>query len=213
MVRHSDMAELMHKVLDENADDQDKRDLARHLKKCWECREHFEELKRTVAIVQSASLVKAPVDFKENVMNRLPKENRKPAVRRWFQGHPVLTAAALFLIMMTGYMFSLWQAPQEVSVIGKGHVLKGEDVVIVPEGEVINGDLIVRNSDVRIKGKVKGDVTVINGKQYLASAGQVTGQIQEVNEILGWIWYQVKHLFTGFVSLLFADYDELLSVA
>ncbi|HEU5139140.1 MAG TPA: anti-sigma factor [Bacillales bacterium] len=200
MACNSDIVILMHKVLDENADEKDKQDLTLHLQKCLECREHFEELKRTVAIVQSASRVKAPENFKESVMDRLPREKSRPAARRWLQTHPVMTAAALFLIFMTGYLFQIWHAPQEVAVIGEGHVVKGNDIVIVPEGEVINGDLIVHNSDVRIEGKVKGDVTVINGRPFKASAGQVTGQIKEVNEILGWIWYQIKHLFTGSVS-------------
>ncbi|HEX7064108.1 MAG TPA: anti-sigma factor [Bacillales bacterium] len=201
MACNSDTAALMHKVLDEIADEKDKQDLTLHLQSCLECREHFEELKRTIAIVQSASRVKAPENFKKSVMARLPREKRRPAVRRWLQTHPVVAAAALFLIFMTGYLFQIWHAPQEVAVMGEGHVVKGSDIVIVPEDVVINGDLIVHNSDVRIEGKVKGDVTVINGRQYMASAGQVTGQIKEVNEILGWIWYQIKHLFTGLVSL------------
>jgi anti-sigma factor RsiW len=43
-----------------------------------------------------------------------------------------------------------------------------------------------------IEGEIQGDVTVINGEQYLASAGHVTGQIEEVNEVFDWIWYHIK---------------------
>ena len=67
-----------------------------------------------------------------------------------------------------------------------------DHTVVVPEGEVVNGDLTVRNGDVKIEGKVTGNVTVINGKQYLASAGNVTGEINEIDEAFEWLWYQIK---------------------
>ncbi|HET7658128.1 MAG TPA: anti-sigma factor, partial [Bacillales bacterium] len=137
---------------------------------------------------------------KENVLKRLPKENQSSKARRWFYQHPLMTAAALFLIFMTGYLFSLWEGPQQVSVVGKGHVKQGDHMVIVPKGEVIQGNLIVHNSDVKIEGKVHGDVTVINGRKYLASAGQVTGHVRVVDAVLEWIWYQIKHLFTGLIG-------------
>jgi anti-sigma factor RsiW len=189
----------MHKVLDEEATEAEKQQLEIHLNGCRVCREHFEELQRTVAIVQSTSRLRAPEHFKESVLGLLPEEKRASTAKRWLQGHPVLTAAALFLILMTGYLFSLWEGPQQVSVLGKGHVKQSGDIVIVPKGEVIRGDLVVRNSNLKIEGKVEGDVTVINGAPYLASAGHVTGQMKEVNQIVEWIWYQMKHLFTGFI--------------
>ncbi|HET7628073.1 MAG TPA: zf-HC2 domain-containing protein [Bacillales bacterium] len=195
-----EIVQLMHKVLDEDADDKDKRDLTQHLKGCPECREHYEQLKRTEALMRSTSSVKAPGDLKDKIIERMPNEKRTLKAKRWFQQHPVLTAAALFLLFMSGYLFSLWQGPQQVAVRGSGHVITGGEEVIVPKGVVIRGDLVVRNSDVRIEGKVLGDVTVINGKEYLASAGQVTGEIEEVNALFEWLWYQIKQLFTGFAS-------------
>lgn len=195
----SETVELMHKVLDEEATKTEKQRLKTHLNGCRACREHFEELQRTVAIVQSTSRLCAPEHFKESVLRLLPEEKRASAVKRWLQSHPILTAAGLFLLFMTGYLFSFWEGPQQVSVQGKGHVKQGGDIVVVPKGEVIRGDLVVRNSNLKIEGKVKGDVTVINGDPYLASAGHVTGQMKEVNQIVDWIWYQMKHLFTGFV--------------
>ena len=56
----------------------------------------------------------------------------------------------------------------------------------------VKGDVIVRNGKLEIEGEVQGDVTVINGEKYLASAGHVTGQIEEVNEVFDWIWYHMK---------------------
>lgn len=201
MTSHSEIMHVMHKVLDGDADEKEKRDLTHHLKACGTCRIHFKELKTTEAMVQSASGAHAPIDFKETLLKRMPKETRVTKTKRWLQAHPVLTAAALFLIFMTSYLFSLWDGPQQVTVLGEGHVKQTHNAVIVPKGEVIHGDLIVRNSNLKIEGTVKGNVTVINGKKYMASAGQVTGQIKEVNQIMEWIWYQLKHLFTGLVLL------------
>ncbi|MFP3490116.1 anti-sigma factor, partial [Staphylococcus sp. SIMBA_130] len=46
------------------------------------------------------------------------------------------------------------------------------NAVIVPEGDVVEGDFTVKNRNLEIAGQVKGDVLVINGDQYMASAGQ-----------------------------------------
>lgn len=66
------------------------------------------------------------------------------------------------------------------------------NTVIVPEGEVVKGDVTVKNGKLIIEGKVDGDVTIVNGEKYTASAGQVTGQIHEINEVFDWIWYKIK---------------------
>ena len=51
---------------------------------------------------------------------------------------------------------------------------------------------MVRNGKLKIEGEVDGNVTVINGEQYMASAGKVTGDIEEINEVFEWIWYHIK---------------------
>jgi hypothetical protein len=51
----------------------------------------------------------------------------------------------------------------------------------------------VQNGDIRIEGKVIGNVTVINGHEYLASAGSVTGEIEMVNKIFDWLWFKMKN--------------------
>ena len=51
--------------------------------------------------------------------------------------------------------------------------------MIIPEGEVVKGDVTVRNGKLIIEGEVDGNVTVINGEKYMASAGKVTGDIEE----------------------------------
>lgn len=113
-------------------------------------------------------------------------------VQRWMRNHPLIAAASLFLVLMTGSIFSSWDQEGEFSVSKQENLVVQNDTVIVPAGEVVKGDVVVRNGKLQIEGEVQGDVTVINGEQYLASAGNVTGQIEEVNEVFDWLWYHMK---------------------
>jgi anti-sigma factor RsiW len=112
-----------------------------------------------------------------------------------------LAAASLFIILMGGSIFSFWNNNQEFSFTKKPNLQVENHTVIVPKGETIKGDLIVKNGDLRIEGKVEGDVTVINGDQYMASAGNVTGDIKEINEMFDWLWYQIKNGGKEVISL------------
>ena len=58
-----------------------------------------------------------------------------------------------------------------------------------------------------IEGEVNGNVTVINGEKYMASAGKVTGDIEEVNEIFEWVWFRVKETGKD-VFYVFNDQNE-----
>ncbi|MEG0473606.1 MAG: anti-sigma factor, partial [Solibacillus sp.] len=44
------------------------------------------------------------------------------------------------------------------------------------------------------------NVTVINGK-YMASTAVVTGQVEEIDEAFGWLWYKIKKGFNDFTNL------------
>lgn len=184
--------ELMHEYLDEELDQEKEQILREHLHGCKECEDIFYELERTIAYVKSISNMQAPADFTAKVLARLPKEKKKVLVGRWLKNHPFLAAASLFLILMMGSLFSTWNQDQEFSVSKQKNLVVKNNTVIVPEGEVVKGDVIVRNGTLKIEGEVQGDVTVIHGEKYLASAGHVTGQIEEVNEIFDWIWYHMK---------------------
>jgi len=184
--------ELMHDYLDEELDPEKERALRDHLKSCKECETIFNELKKTDAFVRGISHMQAPPDFTANVLARLPKEKKRIWMQRWFTNHPMLTAASVFIILMMGSLFSTWSQDQEFSVSKQKNLVVKNNTVIVPKGETVKGDVVVHNGNVRIEGEVQGDVTVINGEKYLASAGHVTGQIEEVNEVFDWIWYHMK---------------------
>ncbi|MTH55374.1 anti-sigma factor [Bacillus mangrovi] len=192
---------LMHKYLDYEMEQQEEQKLREHLKECGDCHAHFQELKKSIALVQSTSHVQVPADFTAKVMARLPKEKKRVGAGRWFKAHPLLIAASLFLILMSSSLVSAWSTDHQFSVTKNPKLIVQNDKVIVPEGEVITEDITVRNGTLSIEGKVEGDVTVINGEEYTAAAGEVTGDIQEINELFDWLWYKMKSFGSDVVGV------------
>lgn len=199
----------MHEYLDEDISEQHEQVLKAHLKECEQCQAHFHELEKTIALVKSLSLIEAPSDFTNKVMKKLPKEKKKISIQRWFIQHPLLTAASLFVIFMMGSFISTWNEQGEFSVTKQSNLIVNNDTVIVPEGEVIKGDIVVRNGTIQIEGQVEGNVIVINGEKYMSSAGQVTGEIKEINALFEWIWYQIKHSLKEAVYLFNQDTENV----
>lgn len=191
----------MHEYLDEEIPTPHEKELKEHLIKCPDCQKHFHELEKSVALVKSIAHIAAPDDFTMKVMSKLPKEKKKVSVQRWFRHHPLLTAASLFLVLMMGSVLSTWNKEQDISVSKQPNLVIQNDTVIVPEGEVVKGDVVVRNGKLKIEGQIDGNVTIINGEQYMASAGQVTGEIKEIDAIFEWIWYYMKNTAKEVVNL------------
>jgi anti-sigma factor RsiW len=204
---NDEIVDLMHDYLDEEIDPKNEMILREHLKGCKDCETLFNEYKKTIAIVKGTSRMQAPPDFTAKVMASLPKEKKKVGMQRWLRNHPLIAAASLFLVLMMGSIFSTWNQEREFSVSKQDNLVVQNDTVIVPEGEVVKGDVIVRNGKLKIEGEVQGNVTVINGEKYLASAGHVTGQIEEVNEVFDWIWYHMKKTAIDVVDI-FDDSEE-----
>ncbi|MEW9503311.1 zf-HC2 domain-containing protein [Jeotgalibacillus marinus] len=189
------MVHYMHEYLDEELSHEDEKELKSHLHECEACRTHFHELKRTIALVQSTSHINAPQDFTEKVMNRLPKEKKEVGMRRLLQRHPLLAAAAVFMVLMGGSVFTSWNDGNEFAFTKIENVVVDGQTVVVPEGEVVEGDLVVRNGDLRVEGEIKGDVTMINGDRYMAGGGTITGDIEEIDQGFEWLWYNIKSVF------------------
>ncbi|KIL53579.1 anti-sigma W factor [Jeotgalibacillus alimentarius] len=183
---------MMHDYLDEEISPEHEKELKTHLQSCEACKTHFHELKKTVALVQSTSHIQAPGNFTQNVMAKLPKEKKKAGMNRWFNRHPLLAAAAVFLILMSGSLMTSWNGGDELSFTQSDQVVVEGNTVVVPEGETVQGDLTVRNGDLRIEGTVEGNVTVVNGQQFMAGAGGVTGEIEEIDQAFEWLWYSIK---------------------
>ncbi|MBE4909692.1 anti-sigma factor [Bacillus luteolus] len=205
----TEIVELMHKYLDEEIEHNEEIKLRSHLQKCEDCSRHFYELEKAIAFVQSTSHVVAPDDFTMKIMQNLPKEKKTVSMRRWFRIHPLLTAASLFCVLMLGSIFSIWNENQEFSVSKQTDLIIENNTVIVPEDKVIKEDIVVRNGTIIIEGQVKGNVTIINGDKYLASAGHVTGEIKEVNELFEWLWYHIKKVANEVVDVFEEEENSL----
>jgi anti-sigma factor RsiW len=189
----TEFIQLMHKFLDEEITETEGDKLREHIKKCEECNQHFQELKKSIAFVQSTSHIQGPdEDFTMRIMQNLPKENKTVGIKRWFVSHPILTAASLFLLLMTGSLFSVWNDNNNFSVSKQPNLVVNNDTVIVPEGKVIEGDVTVKNGSLIIEGEIRGNVTIVNGEQVMASAGNVTGEIRVVDEMFEWLWFNIK---------------------
>jgi anti-sigma factor RsiW len=198
--------EYMHDYLDEEITPENEIKLREHLLRCADCQNHFQELKKTIALVQSTSHIQAPVNFTAAVMARLPNEKKQVGFKRWFRKHPMVAAASLFLTLMVGSLITGWNEEQEFSVSKNPDLVIQNHTVIVPKGKTVNGDIVVKNGDLKIEGQVDGNVTVINGEingeKYLASAGHVTGEIEEINQLFDWVWYHMKKITKDTVSIL-----------
>ncbi|WP_405098522.1 anti-sigma-W factor RsiW [Oceanobacillus sp. FSL H7-0719] len=194
--------QLMHKYLDGDLIKEEETQLQRHLEDCEECQQHFHELKRTITLIQSTERFEAPVDFTANVMKNLPTERKRVKYLRWFKMHPMLTAAAIFFILMFTGVFTTWNQDNQLVVSKQDNLIIEGDTVIVPEGEVVEGDLLVKNGNLIIYGTVDGDVTLVNGKLLedspldsgglMASVGEVNGEFENVDRMFEWVWYKLK---------------------
>jgi anti-sigma factor RsiW len=183
---------LIHEHLDGDITKEDEQLLKEHLHQCKGCQQHMYQLKRTIAFVQSTSHIELPMNFTAGVMAGLPREKNRIRMNRWFTNHPILSAAAVFVLLMSGTVFSAWETDEDFSVSKQSNLVIHDKTVVVPKGETVKGDITVRNGDIKIEGKVDGNVTVIHGDKYLASAGEVTGNIEELDKIFDWVWYNVK---------------------
>lgn len=196
------VVEYMHEYLDGDISQQHEKELRTHLKSCDACKKHMNELTNVVAFIKSAAVVSVPVGFTTNVMHRLPtKPHALKGVQRFLRRHPMLIAAAVFLILMSATLFSSFNNSKQFSVTkAPGIVVEGETVT-VPAGKTVKTDLVVENGNLVVEGNVEGDVTIVNGK-YMASTANVTGNVEEINESFEWLWYSMKN---GVKKLFGAD--------
>lgn len=194
---------LMHKYMDGDLTKEEERKLHTHLEDCESCQQHFHELKRTITLIQSAERFEAPANFTANVMKNLPTEKKRVKYMRWFKLHPMLTAAAIFFVLMFSGAFFTWDQENQLVVSKQENLIIEGDTVIVPEGEVVEGDLLVKNGNLIIHGTVDGNVTLVNGELIeenpldnsglMASVGEINGEFESVDKVLDWIWYQLKN--------------------
>lgn len=198
--------QLIHQYLDEDIDEQSYHNLQEHLRTCQDCRQHMLELQKTIAYVQSLSHVRTPDDFTERVMARLPAPTQSWRLSKWLRQHPFLVAAAIFLFLMAGSVISAWfDSDQTLQVSSNNfdqlYIDHERKMVVVPEGVKVEGDLIVRNANVEVKGEVAGKVVAIEGKVITASTAVIAGEVESIEAIFQWIWYELKNIGNNLLPL------------
>lgn len=191
----------MHEFLDGAINQEDEQLLNDHLNTCVACRNLMDELEAAVQFIQEAEPIRAPEGFVNNVMGQLPKQKSQANVQKWLRRHPLLSAAALFFMLMSATFFSSYGNDQQFSFTNQPNLIVEGETVIVPEGEVIQGDLLVKNGELRIEGEVDGNVTVVKGSKYMASTAVVTGTSEEINEAFDWLWYKIKEITSDVFSV------------
>ncbi len=185
------IVQFMHEYLDGDISHEHEQELKAHMRNCEDCQKHMQELTTTIAFVKSAAVIEATPNFVEHVMQRLPKRKIRSSAQRWLRRHPILVAVAMFCILMSASLFSDYKNDQEFAFTKQPNLQVEGQTVIVPEGKTVKGDIVVKNGDIVVKGEVDGNITVINGK-YMASTANVTGQIEEVDQVFEWLWYKIK---------------------
>lgn len=194
------IVQYMNDYLDGDLESSKERVLKENLATCEDCRKTYHELTKTVAFIQSASHIEAPKGFVEATMSKLPKQKQRTGAKRWFRQHPFLAAAAIFVVMMSAALFSDFNNDQQFSFTNQPNMVVEGNTVIVPAGEVVIGDIKVRNGDLRVDGEIRGDVTVVNG-EYMASSGVITGEVEEIDQVFDWLWYSIKGVFKDAASI------------
>lgn len=182
----------MHEYLDGEISREHELELKSHLQSCTDCQAHMHELSNVVAFVKGAAHIDAPANFVHSALARLPKEKSHAGVSRWLRSHPILTAAALFILFMSSALFSNFNEERQFSFTKQENVIVEGETVIIPEGQIVTGDLVVKNGDVRIDGELDGNLTIINGSKYMASTAVITGKTEEINEVFDWLWFHIK---------------------
>ncbi|MFY3792299.1 zf-HC2 domain-containing protein [Ureibacillus sp. MALMAid1270] len=193
------IVDYMHEYLDGDISLEHEQQLKKHLQNCSKCQQHMHELSDTVAFVKSAAHITAPPHFENEVMKRLPKGKNRIGIQNWFRRHPILVAACVFLLFMSASLVGSY-SNNEFSVTKQPNLIIEGQTVIVPKGEVVKGDIVVKNGDIIIEGEVEGNVTVING-EYMASSAVVTGEIEEIDEVFEWLWFEIKTLGNNIVGV------------
>ncbi|MBR2570280.1 MAG: zf-HC2 domain-containing protein [Paenibacillus sp.] len=193
---------LMHSLLDDDLEQSSALELKEHMLGCPACKEHFHQLESTEQLLYGFNhrLQTPSPDLTERILKAIPeKQKQQAAWLKWVKRHPAITVAAVFVLVMMGSALSMWNADQQMIV--KGQQLDGviieENKVIIPNGKVVKGDLTIHNGLAEVYGDVEGNVTVVDGRIFQASTAHISGSVQQIDEAMSWIWYQITNLFSS----------------
>lgn len=174
--------------------------LQAHLADCSSCHTLMDEWIKTEAMIKTMPSSEPSAALAEHVMKHIPSS--MPYRRRWVERarrRPALTAAVIFLLIMMVSVFAMNQPHDELVV--KGANLDQIEIqgnrVVVPEGKIVQGNLIVENGIVEVQGQVDGNVTIIDGKFQLASTASISGKVTNINQWIDRFWYTIYEWFSS----------------
>lgn len=197
MMDCSEALPLLHEYLDGSLDLQEKTALKAHLTGCPACRRRLQQLEKVEALLAAWPAPQTPDGLTERIMRALPPQRRINPWYRWVRKHPAASVAAVFAVVMLSSFVSMWGQDRELLVKGsdlQSVVIEG-NTVLVPQGKTVAGDLTVENGKIQVDGNITGNVTVIDGSLITASTAHISGQVKQIDEAFGWMWYKVNQLF------------------
>ncbi|MFD0677246.1 MULTISPECIES: zf-HC2 domain-containing protein [unclassified Paenibacillus] len=185
---------LIHEYLDGGLRGTEALSLKEHLLICPTCRERLTQLERVEAMIQAWPKQQVSPGLTERVMQSLPPVKSSRPWWRWVRRHPAASVAAVFVLVMMGSFMSLWNEDSELLVKGtdlQSVVIQG-DTVLVPVGKTVAGNLMVENGKLQVDGDIKGNIVVIDGSVNLASTAHISGQVTQIDEAFGWLWFKMN---------------------
>jgi anti-sigma factor RsiW len=198
VVKCKEAISLIHDYLDKDIQAESQTDLHHHLQGCAKCHHHFKQLEKADAFVRMLTRTQVPEGLTERVVNAVaPAPKKQSSWLRWAKRHPAVSVAAVFLFVMMGSLFSLWNQDTDLMVKGNDldHIVIQGDKVIIPQGETINGDLTVENGQIQVDGEIRGNLVVIDGSILSASTANISGDVKSIDQALDWVWYKMNEMF------------------
>lgn len=176
-------------------------ELTEHVSLCPDCSYRLAHLEKVDALIHYLPKGKVPEDLTEKIMKVIPAQPQKKQRpwQQWVKRHPAVSVASVFVIVMMSSFLSLWYQDADLIVQGADLdkvIIKG-NLVLVPAGQTLEGDLVVEHGKVQVDGKINGNITVIDGSVNLASTAYISGKVTKVNQALDWIWYKIHEIFSG----------------
>lgn len=202
---------LIHEYFDGDLAESALGELKVHLDQCSDCKRKFYRLEKTEALLRSMSDTEEPYSRLEEakaeqitakVLSSIPPPMEKKRANKWVawaRRHPAVAAGFVFLLIMLGSLFSMWEPNTQL-------VVKGSDIdqliiegnkVIVPDGRIVGGNLVVQNGEIQVDGEIRGDLVVIDGSIQQASTAKITGEVNSINQTLDRMFYHVREWFSS----------------
>ncbi|SEQ34809.1 hypothetical protein [Piscibacillus halophilus] len=204
--------EELHRLLNSELTHDEENCLKHHLMECKECQTHYQELKKVDHQLLEIEDVQIPNDLKQNILNQLPKDSKTKKFSKSVKEHPLISAAVVFFIMLFASTLSSFHSNQQMSLSKHEDVITEGDRVIIPKSAIIEGDFIVRNAEVVLEGKVKGNLTLVNSQivdshnhhdmQVASWSHHVDGKVVEIDQYFAWMYHKVEHEFKNFLSFV-----------